>query len=92
MHNRFFKINANVRGYEAKALLEKTDRTSQSQNFVLQIYIFKRQNEVLAVLKLNSEPTKTHVLPLLYSPLFWCVFDFILLKRLDFPLLTSSMS
>mgnify|MGYP006281075571 CR=1 FL=1 len=62
-------ITGNVRGYEAKALLEKTDQTSQSQNFVLQMYDFKRQNEVLAVLKLTSEPTKTYALPLLYEPL-----------------------
>jgi hypothetical protein len=35
-------------GDEAKALLAKTNQTSCSQNFVLQIYIFTRQNEVLA--------------------------------------------
>jgi len=35
-----------VRGYEAKALLTKTVQTSQSQNFVLQMYNFCRQNEV----------------------------------------------
>ena len=60
---------SNVRGYEAKALLVKTSQTSQSQNFVLQMYIFKRQNEVLAVLKWDIEHTKTYVPPLLYEPL-----------------------
>jgi hypothetical protein len=33
-------IAYNVRGYEAKALLVKPSQTSQSQNFVLQMYIF----------------------------------------------------
>jgi hypothetical protein len=45
-------------GDEAKALLAKTYQTSWSQNFVLQIYIFTRQNEVLAGLNPNLEPTK----------------------------------
>lgn len=35
-------------GDEAKALPEKTVQTSQSQNFLLQIYIITRQNEILA--------------------------------------------
>jgi len=45
-------------GDEAKALLGKTNQTSWSQNFVLQIYIFTRQNEVLAGLNKNLEPKK----------------------------------
>ena len=38
----------NVCGDEAKALLEKTVQASQSQNFILQIYIIGRKNEILA--------------------------------------------
>ena len=45
-------------GDEAKALLAKTNQTSWSQNFVLQIYTFTRQNEVLAGLNKNLKPAK----------------------------------
>ena len=53
-----FAMVVNVRGYEAKALLVKTSQTSWSQNFVLQIYIYARQNEVLAGLNKTLRPSK----------------------------------
>ena len=51
-------IKPNACGDEAKALLAKTNQTSWSQNFVLQIYIFTRQNEALAGLNQKFELTK----------------------------------